>query len=81
MTIYQQLPLHSVYDNDGDAESRDIQKEMRVLHGIVTHLLPKVGHHVQTLDLAYGKAVTNEVVSLLFLPLAGGGGKGSILTP
>ena len=36
---------------------------MNVLCGVIEHLLPRVGDHVRTLDLAYGKAVTNEVVS------------------
>ena len=34
-----------------------------VLRGIVEQLLPRVGGSVQTLDLAYGKAVSNEMVS------------------
>ena len=40
-----------------------MDKEMSVLCGVIEHLLPRVGTHVRTLDLAYGKAVTNEVVS------------------
>ena len=44
-----------------------MEREMSVLCGVIEHLLPRVGAHVRTLDLAYGKAVTNEVVRLIFL--------------
>ena len=40
-----------------------MEREWSVLCGVIEHLLPRVGDHVRTLDLAYGKAVTNEVVS------------------
>ena len=40
-----------------------MEREWTVLRGVIEHLLPRVGDHVRTLDLAYGKAVTNEVVS------------------
>jgi len=33
-----------------------------VLRGMMEYLLPQVGPHVHTLDLAHGKAVSNEVV-------------------
>lgn len=42
-----------------------MEREWSVLCGVIEHLLPRVGDHVRTLDLAYGKAVTNEVVSQL----------------
>lgn len=48
-------------DNDAEEESA-MEREMSVLCGMIEHLLPRVGTHVRTLDLAYGKAVTNEVV-------------------
>ena len=44
-----------------------MEREMNVLCGAIDHLLPRVGSHVRTLDLAYGKAVTNEVVSPLIM--------------
>ena len=34
-----------------------------MLKCLIDHVLPVAGHHVQTLDLAHGKAVTNEIVS------------------
>ena len=48
-------------DIDAEEESA-MEREMNVLCGVIEHLLPRVGSHVRTLDLAYGKAVTNEVV-------------------
>lgn len=36
--------------------------EARVLTALLEHLLPRIGTHVRTLDLAYGKAVSNEIV-------------------
>ena len=33
-----------------------------MLQGVMEYLLPRVGQHVHTLDLAHGKAVSNEVV-------------------
>lgn len=36
-----------------------------MLRGVIDHILPRVGEHVQTLDLSHGKAVSNEIVSLL----------------
>ena len=44
-------------------EDEEMEREWSVLCGVIEHLLPRVGDHVRTLDLAYGKAVTNEVVS------------------
>ena len=44
-----------------------MEREMSVLCGVIEHLLPRVGSHVRTLDLAHGKAVTNEVVRPLIL--------------
>ena len=41
------------------------EREARVLTAVLEHLLPRVGPHVRTLDLAHGKAVSNEIVSLL----------------
>ena len=40
-----------------------MEREARVLTGIVEHLLPRVGASVLSLDLAHGKAVSNTVVS------------------
>ena len=48
-----------------ESEDAIMDKEMKVLCGVIDHLLPKVGSHVHTLDLAYGKAVSNEVVRLV----------------
>ena len=62
--FYPYLFLHSHYD---ERESKEVQKELRVLCGIMDHLLPRVGSHVQTLDLSHGKAVSNEVVSKNFI--------------
>ena len=39
-----------------------MEREARVLRGVVEYLLPQVGDHVATLDLAHGTAVSNEVV-------------------
>lgn len=39
-----------------------MEHEARVLWGVMEYLLPQVGPHVRTLDLAHGKAVSNEVV-------------------
>ena len=39
-----------------------MEREARVLSGIVAHVLPRVGSHVKTLDLAHGKAISNEIV-------------------
>ena len=47
---------------DDEEEESAMEREMSVLCGVIDHLLPRVGSHVRTLDLAYGKAVTNEVV-------------------
>eukprot|EP00731_Ephydatia_muelleri_P001250 Em0001g1250a len=38
------------------------EREARVLTAVLEHLLPRVGPHVRTLDLAHGKAVSNEIV-------------------
>ena len=53
-------------DSDAEEESA-MEREMSVLCGVIEHLLPRVGSHVRTLDLAYGKAVTNEVVRPIIL--------------
>ncbi len=50
--------------SDGDDYSVMVEREANVLCGVIEHLLPKVGPHVTTLDLANGKAVSNEAVSL-----------------
>lgn len=39
-----------------------MEREARVLQGLVDYLLPQVGGHVATLDLAHGTAVSNEMV-------------------
>ncbi len=47
----------------GDEEERkSMEREARVLLGVVEHILPRIGGQVRTLDLAYGKAVSNEMV-------------------
>ena len=53
----------SPFSEGSPSEEDEMDKEMSVLCGVIEHLLPQVGSHVRTLDLAYGKAVTNEVVS------------------
>ena len=64
------LPVFLSLFRDSDAEEESaMEREMSVLCGMIEHLLPRVGSHVHTLDLAYGKAVTNEVVRPLKLVL------------
>jgi len=41
-----------------------VEREASVLGGVIEHLLPKVGSHVRALDLAGGKAVSNNIVSV-----------------
>ncbi len=55
-------PPHS----DGDDYSVTVEREVGVLYGVMEHLLPRVGPHVRTLDLANGKAVSNEAVGPIF---------------
>ena len=50
-------------DSADDDFGVTVDREAAVLCGFIEHLLPKVGSHVRTLDLAHGKAVSNEVVS------------------
>lgn len=45
-----------------EEERRTMDREAKVLLGVVEHILPRVRGHVQTLDLAYGRAVSNEMV-------------------
>ena len=40
-----------------------MEREARVLSGLVKHVLPRVGGHTLSLDLAHGKAVSNDIVS------------------
>ena len=40
-----------------------MEREAKVLSGLVEHVLPRVGSHTLSLDLAHGKAVSNAVVS------------------
>ena len=47
----------------GDEGGLYMEHEARVLTGIVDHILPRVGSHVLSLDLAHGKAVSNAIVS------------------
>ena len=49
---------------DDDEGMRYMEREARVLSGVVDHILPRVGKHVLTLDLAHGKAVSNAIVRL-----------------
>ncbi len=55
----------------GDDYSVMVEREANVLCGVIEHLLPKVGPYVTTLDLANGKAVSNEAVrcSTVLFPL------------
>ena len=48
--------------SETDDYSVAVEREASVLVGVMEHLLPKIGPHVRTLDLAHGKAVSNEVV-------------------
>ncbi len=58
------MRYYSCYDDDEDSVC--VQKEIRVLRGVVDHLLPQVGGaHVRTLDLSHGKAISNEMVCIL----------------
>lgn len=66
--LYFSVFLSLFRDSDAEEESA-MEREMSVLCGVIEHLLPRVGSHVRTLDLAYGKAVTNEVVRPLKLVL------------
>lgn len=43
-------------------QEEQMEREARVLQGLVDYLLPQVGGHVATLDLAHGTAVSNEMV-------------------
>ena len=54
------LSTHLLVGNEGGLY---MEREARVLTGIVEHLLPRVGVSVLSLDLAHGKAVSNTVVS------------------
>ena len=47
----------------GDNDNIRVEKEVRIMEGLIDYLLPKVGHYVDTLDLAYGINVTSEMVS------------------
>ena len=46
-----------------------MEHEACLLQGLIAYLLPRVGTHVRTLDLAHGKAVSNEVVSAVLTVL------------
>lgn len=37
------------------------------MNGLIDYVLPKVGGHVQTLDLAYGKSLTGEMVGVVII--------------
>ena len=54
-------PSPSPY-SDGDDYSVTVEREVSVLCGVMEYLLPRVGLHIRTLDLANGKAISNEVV-------------------
>ena len=40
-----------------------MEREAEVLTGLVESVLPRVGSHTLSLDLAHGKAVSNDIVS------------------
>ena len=46
-----------------EVEVEEVEREGRLLLGITDYLLPKVGHHVQSLDLAYSRSVDSIMVS------------------
>ena len=50
----------------GDEGGLYMEREAQVLTGLVEHVLPRVGSHTLSLDLAHGKAVSNAIVSLLY---------------
>ena len=59
------LSKHHLWGQEEEGEGEGghyMEREARVLSGIVAHVLPRVGSHVKTLDLAHGKAVSNEIV-------------------
>ena len=47
-----------------DNDNMRVEKEIRIMDGLINYLLPKVGPYVDTLDLAYGISVTSEMVSI-----------------
>ena len=51
----------------GDNDNLRVEKEVRIMEGLTAYLLPKVGHCVDTLDLAYGISVTGEMVSVIII--------------
>ena len=51
--------------SEGDYEDVGMEREEKVMIGFLEHLLPKVREHVKVLDLAYGKSLTCEMVSIL----------------
>ena len=55
------LPLLS-RECEQQQQEEQMEREARVLQGLVECLLPRVGGHVATLDLAHGTAVSNEMV-------------------
>ncbi len=46
-----------------------MEQELDVLIGVIDRVLPQVGHHVSTLDLSHGKAVTNEIVNIIIIAI------------
>ena len=61
--VYTEFVLYSTRFLASDISGLYMDREARVLGGLVNHVLPRVGGHVRTLDLAHGKAVSNEIVS------------------
>ena len=50
----------------GDEGGLYMEREAQVLTGLMEHVLPRVGSHTLSLDLAHGKAVSNAIVSYVY---------------
>ena len=50
-------------DSQDDEENPRLLRERDIMRGVIDHLLPKIGPHVEVLDLAHGKSLTGEMVS------------------
>ncbi len=49
---------------DDDEEDPQLLREGEIMRGLIDYVLPKIGSHVEVLDLAYGKSLTGEMVSV-----------------
>ena len=61
--LYRMSKCYLVSDEGG----LYMEREARVLTGLVDHVLPRVGSHVHTFDLAHGKAVSNAIVRYMYI--------------